>query len=74
MKMMVSEYITIDGKSYVTTENYDKVLYLLKQKEDELYRIKTEPDERDLKIEKLLKAQDNYISIITGLVKALKEK
>ena len=38
--MMVSEYVTIDGKSYVTDEQYDKVLCLLKKKDDELYRLK----------------------------------
>ena len=38
--MMVSEYVTIDGKSYVTAEQYDKVLLLLKKKEDELFQLK----------------------------------
>ena len=27
--MIVSEYVTIDGESYVTVKNYDKVLYKL---------------------------------------------
>lgn len=37
--MIVSEYIPIDVKSYVTAENYDKVLYQLKAANEKIYEL-----------------------------------
>lgn len=44
--MIVSKYITIDGKQYVTAENYDKVLY-------EFQKFESELKDKDSKIENL---------------------
>lgn len=37
--MIVSEYIPIDGKSYVTAEQYDTVLYKYKAAQERIYTL-----------------------------------
>lgn len=44
--MIISEYVNINGKSYVTAENYDKILYMLKHANDKIAELDKECNER----------------------------
>ena len=44
--MIVSRYVTIDGKSYVTAEDYDQILYKLKYANDKIAELDKECNER----------------------------
>ena len=61
--MIVSEYFKIDGKMYVEASDYDKILYELKNSNEEISKLESELESKVSEIESLKRQIEKLESI-----------
>ena len=63
--MIVSKYFKIDGKMYVEASDYDKILYELKNSNEEISKLESELESKVSEIESLKRRIEKLASIRT---------
>ena len=63
--MIVSKYFNIDGKNYVEASDYDKILYELKNSNEEISKLESELESKVSEIESLKRQIEKLASIRT---------